>query len=451
MKKQNKFVLGTVAVPSYPLTTAALNVGITDVIMRKILNLNGEKIFSLLRSEQPQDLVILDELRDILRPGQSGAEVNFVSLLGSTLTGAVDMDEFVINGVPTVDQPLDMVASVGFVNQAVKDINDPFSDLNTDMTNLNTAITDIIYVIGSSEIDYSDSALMPLLGGSMNALDPSGTNPRPNIDMNNNKLINLKTPTDNDLSQLVNVEFIKTDVPTGLNELINGTTALGTKIDSIEPEVGIPSPSTSKFLYLSGGTMTGSIDMGNHIITNLQTPKETDLTNAVTTDFVMNYGLESWDAPTGFYYVSYVAGGYPDIISGAPMPFIVLKPGCFVRNEIFIDRKLFSFESNATRPTTDDSRYFSLLVQGTYIIAIVVRCVSPVTGTIRMVITDNGIDTTMTHTKVVNENSFTIFSPKYVKTTSIPNNIKLVSDFNASMSWVSLALTYFPTDGIYGV
>ena len=115
------------------------------------------------------------------------------------------------------------------------------------------------------------------------------------LDMGNNTIYNIKNPTEIDqgtnkgyVDQLVNEKGDKTEVSDVSKKVDEVTNYANNQYRAI----------FNSFLKLSGGTMTGQIDMGGKKITNLATPKTHENGAAVNVSF---FNTELNDSNTNLY------------------------------------------------------------------------------------------------------------------------------------------------------
>lgn len=123
----------------------------------------------------------------------------------------------------------------------------------------------------SIRIQIKDSTKLPLSGGTMTG----------NIDIDNHKIVNVPTPSDDSDA-----------VPKGF---------VDTAFTTLESEMA---ESLKGYLPLKGGIMTGSIDMGNQLIKNVETPAESsDAVNKSYVDSLLAFSsvsdMKSADLKTG--------------------------------------------------------------------------------------------------------------------------------------------------------
>lgn len=113
----------------------------------------------------------------------------------------------------------------------------------------------------SQRVQVKDNTKLPLTGGTLTG----------NLNLNNHKIINLSTPTLN--TDATNKSYVD-GLYTNLESEIVSTAA--------------------QYLPLKGGTMTGSIDMGDYLITSLGNPVNAkDAANKEYVDTVIsNVGVE---------------------------------------------------------------------------------------------------------------------------------------------------------------
>ena len=275
------------------------------------IEMSENKITDLATPDQPNDAATKDYVDAALTDFSVSLPESKLSLSGGTMSGTINMNNNVISNLQTPALDLD-AANKGYVDNA-------FS--NVDLANLDITLPDTKIFVGTS----SNTAVSVMLNGDA-TLTNSGTititdnavtdikldkenisltgfaSPTATLDMNNNVISNLQTPTlDLDAT---NKGYVDTLIELVSGGSVSSTTSIQEELDLTQSSAGLSGTGSytttgtyisnsisivdatvkldsqvatntlaiSTKLSLSGGTMSGTIDMNNNVISNLQTP-----------------------------------------------------------------------------------------------------------------------------------------------------------------------------------
>ena len=202
---------------------------------------------------------------------------NNVFLSASELSCNVwlDMNNNIITNLPSPVNPGDGVNKTYVDNSISSHLTAPFIKI-TPIPGLTATNTQDAL----SELTKEIAKCLPLSGGKM-----AGT-----INMNNNSITNLATPTQDQETYAANVQYVNTYVQNNLTSVVqpainNIKQELQTNTNSITNLTN----SLKEYLPLLGGNMTGNLQMNNHTVTGLTTPNDTETTNAANVQYVNDY------------------------------------------------------------------------------------------------------------------------------------------------------------------
>ncbi|MEG0036921.1 MAG: hypothetical protein RSB82_02700 [Victivallaceae bacterium] len=287
MKKNKRKRLSKIVVtksasvlPSPLASSSQFNISPTEISSNIPINMSNQRIRNVANPTDPTDAVNAKYLSDnYVKIGDSSDKALFLSLSGGVMRGPINMNNQTLSNLPTpINTNLSQAANVNYVNQQVDPIKQNVTSFETLITNQQQEITVIETALGL--LPSTESLFLKKTGGTM-----KGT-----IDMSNNFITNLATPTDTDLTSGANVQYVINNRNALQAAVNNNTTTLNTltgKVSGIENVLGLSLGSFTSFLKTSGGTMTGPINMGNQTITNLVTPNATDPSQAANVDFVI--------------------------------------------------------------------------------------------------------------------------------------------------------------------
>ncbi|WP_041460223.1 hypothetical protein [Chlamydia psittaci] len=218
-------------------------------------------------------------LENITSRVRARAETNpaLFTLTGSTITSAkpIDMNSQNISGVADPKQNSDAV-SLGYLQSNYVSKTDPNSGY---LSTQGGTMSGDINMSGNSIINVK----MPEQSGTLRSLNLSAAATVGYVmetanTVTNNPKINEAVQKISDVSGKVSIIEAALGIPPSQE----------TPPEEVPPESEEPTPDTSLFVKISGSTMSGDLDMTNHTVKNVKTPKDTDTKNAANVEYVQS-------------------------------------------------------------------------------------------------------------------------------------------------------------------
>lgn len=208
---------------------------------------------------------------------------NNVFLSGSEFSSNVwlDMNNNIVTNLPAPVNPGDGVNKAYADTSISSNLTAPFIKVTPIPGLTATNVQDAL-----SELNKDAGDCLPLSGGTM-----SGS-----INMNNNSITDLSTPTETQKENAANVQYVNTYVDTHITSIVQpAITKIQQDITTTTNSITSLENSLKEYLPLTGGTMTGDLQMGNHAVTGVTTPTDSETTNAANVEYVNNFvkGIEN--------------------------------------------------------------------------------------------------------------------------------------------------------------
>ncbi|ANG66442.1 phage tail protein [Chlamydia gallinacea 08-1274/3] len=152
-------------------------------------------------------------------------------------------------------------------------------------------------------LDYLQSNFVAKNDPNSGYLPTTGGTLQGNINMGGNTITNLTMSSSPQNSEAVTFKYLSDKVNEvtnnqKLNEAVTQMTNALDTMSNIEAALGIVNedpnnpgtlpPANPKFISVNGGTMNGDLNMSNHTVTGIATPKDTDTQSAVNVEYVQS-------------------------------------------------------------------------------------------------------------------------------------------------------------------
>lgn len=282
------------------------------------INLGNHSIINVANPINASDVANKSYIDNTIESLSNELQDIYLPLTGGMLSGILNLNNNRITGVGTPTSNSD-AANKNYVDTYISGAGSTI--VKNNLTESRTLISDTsgkvsVSTITSAELGYLDGvtsniqtqlnekansnhthSYLPLSGGTMTG----------SINLGTNRIINLATPTSS--SDAVNKSYVDTqlnskqNIITGAASTVttNGLTGNRVVVSTTEGKIGISSVTSTELGYLngvtssiqtqlnnklslSGGTLTGDINLGTHKITNLGTP--TSNNDAATKSYV---------------------------------------------------------------------------------------------------------------------------------------------------------------------